>query len=219
MSNLTPATIALTGVGGAACSYYISPKRDNKGISAIVNVVFRDKYRKALLDPEKDKSLWQEKWLAMKKEKPTHELLKKSIEKASYIDEAQKLHGEGCHDIYSSAIIATPYFLDFRNYCSKSNKDVLGTGWITTDIKAKAKGKPSNEWDTKLKSLQGSNKKDLVTGLISLYSKIEKTKAPNHFSEEHRKELKDWCDSIGEEIYSGHERSDFESVKKFCTNN
>ncbi|CBY93022.1 hypothetical protein HF1_10140 [Mycoplasma haemofelis str. Langford 1] len=219
MSNLTPVAILLVGTGGVAYSYYSAPERVNKSISSKVNVLFKDKYGEALLRENHDQAVWQGKWNVMKASKPTHDLLKKAIEHTNYSHEAQKLHKEGCLNIYESVVMATSYFSDFQQYCAKNNRDVLIGKWIVEDPSKKAKNKKGSDWDKKLEELQKVKKQELSVGLLDLYAQLEKVKAPKDLKDEHRVALKGWCDSSGEEIYLGSEVGAFKVVKKFCTSN
>ncbi|CBY92435.1 hypothetical protein HF1_04270 [Mycoplasma haemofelis str. Langford 1] len=216
MSKFTPAAIILTGAGGASGAYYYAPKPSNKPTSSIIKVKFKDKYKAALLNAKEngDSQLWKKKWDLMQEKEPTHPKLKESLQKKD-----QNLHKEACQEIYSSSVMATPYFFDFKNYCSKNNQDGLGGSWIADG--SESKPKPKNKWDDKLTKLKSAKKDDLSKALLSLHIKLnpqeEKGKSnPFTVKDENRKELKDWCDYFASEMFFGEGGIDVKSAKEYC---
>ncbi|AEG72655.1 hypothetical protein MHF_0379 [Mycoplasma haemofelis Ohio2] len=211
MSKFTPIAFLLSGAGGIAGSYYVTPKRSSKAISSKLSTRFRDKYKFPLLNEEGDGDIWKSRWNRLKTGKPTHKKLLEAIKIQSQESKSQDLHKEGCQDIYNSKVITTPYLSDFTLYCSKTNKETIGKGkWISGDVKSKSK----NEWDSPLEGLRKATRKDLDYRLSELHDKIKDAKVK--LEEKHRKELKEWCDSISEEMYLGEEKRDIKNAKSFC---
>ncbi|AEW45147.1 hypothetical protein MHC_01405 [Mycoplasma haemocanis str. Illinois] len=216
MSKFTPIAVVIGGTGGVLGSYHSSPnfQPKKKIVNPKLNVRFKDKYKTPLLDLNGDEEIWNTKWNLLKDGKPTHPKLLKAKETNTQQQDSKKLHKEGCKDIYDSATMATPYFLDFKYYCSKTNKDVIKGDWISEDTK---NPKTKNEWDEPLKDLSSATEKDLVKELLELFKKIKKdTKTPSKFDENHREKLKEWCDLISEGFYLGEGLQDVENAKKFC---
>ncbi|AEW45160.1 hypothetical protein MHC_01470 [Mycoplasma haemocanis str. Illinois] len=214
MSKLTPVAFLLSGAGGIAGSYYVSPKQSSKTVSSKLNTRFRDKYKFPLLQEQGDEDIWKSKWELLKTGKPTHKKLLEAIKIKDQEKKSQDLHKEGCQDIYNSKVITTPYLSDFTLYCSKTNKDAIGKGkWISEDFKSQPKGK-TNAWDEPLEKLRKTEKKDLDYKLSDLYNQIKDTKV--NLEEKHRKTLKEWCDSIAGGMFLGEEKRGIGNAKNFC---
>ncbi|AEW45223.1 hypothetical protein MHC_01785 [Mycoplasma haemocanis str. Illinois] len=208
MSKFTPLAIIFSVSGGTLGSYHYFPKQNNKEINSKLKTLFRDKYRFALLDTteNKDSSIWNKKWNFLKNKKPTHPKLKESVAKKSQESQSKKLHREACEEIYNSSIISTPYFLDFKYYCSKNNKDGIGREWI--DEKSK-------DWDTKIIQLKNADRKGLQGSILELWNKL-KSDSKNTKLGQNKKELQKWCDYFGSEIFFGKEVSDAKNAQQYC---
>ncbi|AEG72643.1 hypothetical protein MHF_0366 [Mycoplasma haemofelis Ohio2] len=216
MSKFTPIAVLIGGTGGALGSYHSSSiKPKHKTFNPKLNVRFKDKYKNPLLDLDGDKDIWDAKWNSLKTGKPIHPKLQKAIETKERAEDSKKLHREGCQDIYNSATMATPYFLDFKYYCSKTNKDVIKGNWISANIKDNKKANSKSEWDEPLKDLEKADKKSLGRELLELLRKID-PKTPQKFDDSHREKLKEWCDFISEEFYLGDSSRGVDNAKRFC---
>ncbi|AEW45255.1 hypothetical protein MHC_01945 [Mycoplasma haemocanis str. Illinois] len=215
MSKFTPVAITLAGIGGISGSYYLTPKQNSRIINSKVKVSFRNKYKFALLPEGGD--IWERKLELIKKGKPTHLKLKEIAKNQENQDQLRKLHKQACEEIYDYSIIASPYVSDFKNYCSQNNKEGIGGAWITEDISNPKKKKPPNEWDDKLTKLKNADKKGLQGDMLQLNIRLNSDRKKTQWTEEDRKQIKEWCDAFGDEIFFGQNRISAQNAKQYCT--
>ncbi|AEW45545.1 hypothetical protein MHC_03425 [Mycoplasma haemocanis str. Illinois] len=174
---------------------------------------FKNQYPEAILKAESN--LWNSKFKSLKDGgQPTHATLALAKSKIGNDEtEAKTLHRRGCEEIYNSKFKETAYLNDFQLYCSKNLKDVITTPktWITDD---NTKG---NKWDSKLTSLsthdtqQGELDESLSALKTTLSQLSQKT-----WTNEHRKNLKDWCDAAQTSIFSGDKELKFIHAGLYC---
>ncbi|CBY92485.1 hypothetical protein HF1_04770 [Mycoplasma haemofelis str. Langford 1] len=214
MSRFTSAAIVLAGTGGISGSYYLSPSKRSRAISSKVKVSFRDKYKLALLG---DGDIWDKKLKLIQGDKPTHPKLQEIAKHKEQNDQLRQLHKQACEEIYGYSVIASPYFSDFKNYCSKNNKEGIGGTWIAAETTNPKNKKPPNEWDDKLTQLKAADKKDLQGDMLKLNIRLNSDSKKTPWTEEDRKQLKEWCDAFGDEIFFGKDGMSAQNAKKYCT--
>ncbi|CBY92851.1 hypothetical protein HF1_08430 [Mycoplasma haemofelis str. Langford 1] len=212
MGKLLLPVLGAGGVGTAAVGGYILFK-DNFSSAPSPEKTFRSQYPNAIL--KGDSNLWDDKFKTLKDgEQPAHSTLVQAKSKAeSSEEEAKDLHKRGCKEIYDSKLGGTAYLSDFQSYCSKNLKDAITTPktWISDE------NTQSGKWDNKLTSLsthasQNGALDEKLNALKTTLSKIS-TKA---WTNEHRKNLKDWCDASQKSIFLGEQDPRFIHVGIYC---
>ncbi|AEG72656.1 hypothetical protein MHF_0380 [Mycoplasma haemofelis Ohio2] len=116
-------------------------------------------------------------------------------------------------EVYESNHEDTNSFSDFKNYCSRTNKDESKNGTWNTDAADKSS---DNKWDKAIDALKARNaesggKLDPVLERL----KVEANgKSPN--TQSIRAQLKKWCEDTNSEVFMGKDSLKFENQESFC---
>ncbi|AEW45168.1 hypothetical protein MHC_01510 [Mycoplasma haemocanis str. Illinois] len=208
MSKVIPVSLGFIGIGGAGIGgYFLSKSGESKNITI---PTFREKYEKSLLsfDGSTDEKLWESKFTTLKSGYKNHPGLK-AITTTSNDSKAKSLHKEVCKKIYDSQSNNQNYFSDFKKYCSKLIRDVVNGTWITDNSETNG---GSNKWDGKLTSLKDKKNNLIHQELKDLSSKL----TTGSFDAAKRKELKDWCSSKKDQLFSGEGNDVIQEIKSYC---
>ncbi|AEG72940.1 hypothetical protein MHF_0668 [Mycoplasma haemofelis Ohio2] len=207
MSKLAFLAASTAGVGAAgAGGYFLMKGNDNP------KTTFKERYKHALLSKTSD--LWTTKLASLKKEAPTHPKLIEAFNKAKETNQdeaATQLLKEGCDLVYSEPIENSKHHKDFKNYCSKTNKEASSKTWNSED-------KSNNAWDaplTNLKSHSISEYGELHAKLASLKQEISSLSGTTYEATV-REKLKNWCEEIQSNIYEGPESDEFKQQERYC---
>ncbi|OAL09807.1 hypothetical protein A6V39_05110 [Candidatus Mycoplasma haematobovis] len=191
------ATSSVAVGGGVYCCYQYS--LGNKGTLKS----FAD-YSEAFLKVGEDNELWSAKLKALENGNVSGHLTELQNAKNRKDLALLKL---ACEKFYAPDFVSKGEgdFLDFKNYCAKNNKDVVGTGWISNfesvDKSEKVIKKINERGDTIISS-----------SLIIIGTKhAEKAK-----EETARTDLNKWCKDTGESIYLGEQSLDLKTGKEYC---
>ncbi|AEW45535.1 hypothetical protein MHC_03375 [Mycoplasma haemocanis str. Illinois] len=214
MNKLLLPLAGLGGVGTVGLGSYIFLKRKEENNITKQASTFRDKYSQAILTNES--SLWASKFTLLKDgEQPTHPQLKEAKTKFTTKaddEEAKSMHKEGCKDIYDSQLEESTYFQDFKKYCAKTIENGITESWIT------ANKSESSKWDPKLNKLKDhneTNQGELDDALKTLKGKLTPN-SQSTWDENKREELKQWCDGLRGEIFTGDTETKFTHAKLYC---
>ncbi|OAL10788.1 hypothetical protein A6V39_05800 [Candidatus Mycoplasma haematobovis] len=193
MISVASATLAS---GGVYCVYQY-----NSGRSGVPRS-FED-YKLAFFDLNGDDALWNARLEVLKNNEVTgsSELLK-SAKKNPSLQSIRK----ACGEFYSLKFISNSDKDedDFKKYCTKTNKDVLGNAWVsdfTTDVQAE-----------KIASkISSAGNKAISPKLDAILKKYPDNKKNKSLAEE----VSAWCKEVGESVYLG-ETIDFNNSKEYC---
>nr|WP_014272315.1 hypothetical protein [Mycoplasma haemocanis] len=189
--------LGCVSVAGVSCAGYFGLKSLNTKES------FKDKYELSVKSFFDDTATVNRKLESLKKEAshPKHPDLQnaKQKKKDQKEDEAKFAFKKGCKLIHSEPI-GSPYFDDFKNYCSFNNGDKIESGKTLVD--------KNTDFDGHWNSFNQKAVKDLQEGFLD----IHKTKSQNVDNAWKGKMLGE-CKRLSTEIFSG----EIPNFKEFCT--
>ncbi|AEW45333.1 hypothetical protein MHC_02335 [Mycoplasma haemocanis str. Illinois] len=207
MGKLVFVLASAAGVGATGVGGFLLMRKNNGP-----KITFGERYKHALLSKTSD--LWATKLLTLKKEAPTHPKLLESFNKAKETNQdetATNLLKEGCDLIYQEPVENSNYQKDFKNYCSKTNKEASSKTW-------NGENKNNNAWDTPLTNLKSHNVSEygeLNSKLATLKQEIGALTVTT-YSDSVREKLKNWCEEIQSNIYEGPESDEFKQQERYC---
>ncbi|AEW45030.1 hypothetical protein MHC_00820 [Mycoplasma haemocanis str. Illinois] len=187
MKGIYIVTVLGGAVGGASIFYF-----HKRGGSV---ETLRSKFSGSLIK-DGETNIWDSKWETLKKGpiSGNNANLKLAFSKKGDSDSnsGKDALKQGCKELYDSPFISKEdkNFLDFKNYCSKSNKDKgAASTWITQEY---SDGAWATKW-TNLKQHTGDIDPEL--GIIKGKASISGQDV------ERQKEIKTWCDKVSVELF------------------
>ncbi|CBY92433.1 hypothetical protein HF1_04250 [Mycoplasma haemofelis str. Langford 1] len=215
MSKTLTLSLGGLGVGGAGVGGLYALKPWESSINT-----FKEKYPEAILNTAEDSDSWSSKYNSLKSTKPKHPTLIRTYDEATKKTpataddtKAKRLMREGCQEIYQSKIGNPDNFSDFKNYCSKTNKD---SSTISKWNAEEPSTQQNNKWDKSLNLLKDhdpSTKGELPEALQRLKASLT---GKTSYEQSNRQELKGWCDSVQLEPFEGKDSSNFKSQELYC---
>ncbi|AEW45497.1 hypothetical protein MHC_03185 [Mycoplasma haemocanis str. Illinois] len=214
MNKIALPLVGISGLGASSVGgYLLFRNKWNETPYVKKENTFRNRYSQATLEEESE--LWESKFNSFQNgATPTHPtLIKAKNQVTTKAQNAKDLHKLGCKEIYESEIHNSPYFQDFKSYCSRTIKDGMGStkNWIS------AGKEDGSKWNPKLTNLKTHKTEDhhtLDSTLENLKNSLTGTDA--NWDNEKREALKNWCDGIQKEIFMGDKSPEFIHAGLYC---